>query len=88
MIPYMLPRTSLWRLSSFSTIHSVSIVLRRKQYAANIVARFEKGGFREKWIGLGASDEDIDAVIRDAKAWAADEDGWFAILQNELICRV
>ncbi|KAF2017451.1 S-adenosyl-L-methionine-dependent methyltransferase [Aaosphaeria arxii CBS 175.79] len=60
----------------------------RKRHAENLIGRFERGEHREKWKRLGASDEDIDTVIRDVKAWRDDVDGWYAILQGQVICGV
>lgn len=45
----------------------------------------EEGSTRGKWKKLGATDEDIDTVIRDLENWAEDEDGWYAQLHTENI---
>lgn len=59
----------------------------RKRWYNTWVGRFQHGT-REKLKERGATDEDIELVSRDLKAWAENVDGWFAILQGELICFV
>ncbi len=58
----------------------------RKFHAGNMMARLEEGGHRDKFKKVGASDEMVDAMLRDWKVWAEDPDGWFAIAQCEVVC--
>jgi hypothetical protein len=55
-------------------------------YAGNMVGRIEKAGWRDKFLGMGASEEDIQTIVDDLKKWADDVDGWYAIMQCEVTC--
>jgi hypothetical protein len=57
-----------------------------KFYAGNLIGRVENAGWREKFMKLGATEEEVDAVISDLKKWEEDVDGWHAIMQCETIC--
>ncbi|KAF2259040.1 S-adenosyl-L-methionine-dependent methyltransferase [Lojkania enalia] len=48
--------------------------------------RIQQGGMRERFMTLGASEEDINLMIKDLDAWERDIDGWFAILHGETMC--
>jgi SAM-dependent methyltransferase len=48
-----------------------------------IKSDFAKGAARE-----GASEEDLNRMSQAWRDWAQHEDGWFAILHGEMICRV
>ncbi|KAF2116885.1 S-adenosyl-L-methionine-dependent methyltransferase [Lophiotrema nucula] len=53
-------------------------------FGLHMLGRVE--GSTEQYKALGATDQEIDLMKRDLKAWAEDVDAWFAILQAELIC--
>lgn len=60
----------------------------RKWWAGIFLGRMESGGSRERWKRLGATDEELEIMERDVKAWAEDVDGWYAQLNAEVICWV
>ncbi|ORY07945.1 methyltransferase type 11 [Clohesyomyces aquaticus] len=60
----------------------------RKWFSEGLWGRIEKGGQGEKFRELGASEEDVDMMIKDLKAWADDVDGWHGQIQCQIICRV
>ncbi len=33
----------------------------------------------DKYKGLGASEEEVEVILRDLKVWGEDVDGWFAV---------
>ena len=45
-------------------------------------------GVGEKYKQLGATDEEVQTMVQDARTWAEDVDGWFAIMQGTIICPV
>jgi len=57
-----------------------------KFHAGGFVGRIENAGWREKFVELGASEEEVDTVVSDLKKWEEDVDGWHAIVQCETIC--
>ena len=57
-----------------------------KFHAGSFVGRIENAGWREKFVELGASEEEVDTVVSDLKKWEEDVDGWHAIVQCETIC--
>jgi ubiquinone/menaquinone biosynthesis C-methylase UbiE len=61
---------------------------KRNFLAGNMISRIEVAGHRAKFVRLGATVEEVDAIVRDLKAWKDDEDGWYAVMNCEVICYV
>jgi ubiquinone/menaquinone biosynthesis C-methylase UbiE len=59
---------------------------KREFLAGAMIGRIEKAGHREKFVKLGATEEDVDAMLRDLKIWRDDVDGWYAVMNCEVIC--
>lgn len=53
-----------------------------------MIARIEKGGHRAKFAQLGATDEDVDAIVRDLRHWKDDKGDWYAVMNWEFVCFV
>ncbi|KAF2462967.1 methyltransferase type 11 [Lindgomyces ingoldianus] len=60
----------------------------RRRFSEGLSGRIENAGMGGKFRGLGASEEEVGAMVRDLKAWAEEVDGWFGILQVQVICWV
>ncbi|OAL04676.1 S-adenosyl-L-methionine-dependent methyltransferase [Phaeosphaeriaceae sp. SRC1lsM3a] len=69
-----------------ASVESGSTKEKRDVFADNMLARFESAGWREKWAKLGASEEEIETVVRDLKKWKEDVDSWYAITNAETVC--
>jgi hypothetical protein len=37
-------------------------------------------------VALGATEEDVDMMVRDLKVWRDDVDGWYSIMNCEVVC--
>jgi ubiquinone/menaquinone biosynthesis C-methylase UbiE len=59
---------------------------KREFLAGAMMGRIEKAGHREKFVKLGATEEEVDAILRDLKIWRDDVDGWYAVMNCEVIC--
>lgn len=59
----------------------------RALFAGMMVGRIEHAGHKEKYLKLGATEEEIRCIVEDFKKWAEDVDGWSAMLHCETICR-
>ena len=51
-----------------------------------MVGRIEEGGHREKYLKLGASEEEVDTIVRDWKTWMEDGDAWWGMFNCEVVC--
>jgi SAM-dependent methyltransferase len=60
----------------------------REKLGGIMVGRIEEGGHREKYLSLGASEEEIDAIVRDWKSWVQDVDAWWGMFNCEVVCEV
>jgi SAM-dependent methyltransferase len=61
----------------------------KRSFLADVmIARIEKAGHRAKFVKLGATNEEIDGVVRDLEMWRDDVDGWYAIMNCEVVCFV
>ena len=65
------------------TVHSTAE--EREQWAGTTVARIEQGGHRQKYKEVGATDEEIDSIVRDVARWREDVDGMHWIVQFEVL---
>jgi hypothetical protein len=36
-------------------------------------------------VKLGATDEEINGIVKDLRLWRDDQDGWYAIMNCEVI---
>lgn len=50
--------------------------------------RIVKSDFAKGAAKHGATEDDLHRLSEAWRTWAADEDGWFAILHGEMICRL
>jgi SAM-dependent methyltransferase len=60
----------------------------RSYLGKSMVARIEEAGHGAKFTQLGASQEDVDAMVTDLKLWMEDDDGWYAAMNCEVLCFV
>jgi hypothetical protein len=58
---------------------------KREFLADNMIARIEKAGHRVKFVKLGATDEEVDGIVKDLRLWKNDKDGWYAVMNCEVI---
>jgi SAM-dependent methyltransferase len=57
----------------------------RAMYAGNMIARIEQGGHRQKYETLGATQEEVDIMVRDLRRWRDDVDAVHHIVQYEVV---
>lgn len=57
----------------------------KERYAENMMARIREGGHKKKYMDLGASEEDVDLILKDLEAWRDDPDGVHWIVQFEMV---
>ncbi|KAF3034387.1 hypothetical protein E8E12_002589 [Didymella heteroderae] len=60
----------------------------RERLGRIMVGRIEEGGHREKYLKLGASEDEVDQIARDWKRWVEDVDAWWGMFNCEVICEV
>jgi hypothetical protein len=72
--------------SARGNIELILISLVGAYVGGNYIARFERAGWRDKYIAAGASAEDVDTIVADLKKWKEEVDGWHAVMQCETIC--
>ncbi|KAJ4367969.1 hypothetical protein N0V86_009810 [Didymella sp. IMI 355093] len=60
----------------------------RQKIGKIMIARIEEGGHREKYKKLGASEEEVDAIVRDWGVWMEDVDAWWCSVNCEVVCEV
>jgi SAM-dependent methyltransferase len=61
----------------------------KRDFLADVmIARIEKAGHREKFVKLGATDVEINGIVKDLRLWKDDKDGWYAVMNCEVICPV
>lgn len=65
------------------TVHSTRE--EREGWAGTLIARIEQGGHRQKYKEVGATDEEVDMIVRDVTRWKSDVDGMFWIVQFEVL---
>lgn len=59
---------------------------KRLWWRDTIGGRLAKGEpFRQSWLEMGASDEEIDEHKAWIDKWAEDDNGWYAMLQSEVL---
>lgn len=59
---------------------------KRLWWRDTIGGRLAKGEpFRQSWLDIGASDEEIDEHKAWIDKWAEDENGWYGMLQSEVL---
>lgn len=60
----------------------------RKWWNDQWVDRLAKGSeYRRQIVDSGTTEEEVEEILQDLRLWEQDEDGWFAVLQSEVICR-
>jgi ubiquinone/menaquinone biosynthesis C-methylase UbiE len=60
----------------------------REKLGRIMVGRIDEGGHREKYLKLGASEEEVDSIVRDWKKWVEDVDSWWGMFNCEVVCEV
>jgi SAM-dependent methyltransferase len=63
-----------------------SVTMEDPKWFARVMTERIQDGTAEKFKKFGATDDDIESMISDFKAWSQDEDAWMAILQVEVLC--
>lgn len=58
----------------------------RERLGRIMVGRIEEGGHREKYLKLGATEDEVDAIVQDWKAWVQDVDAWWGMFNCEVVC--
>jgi ubiquinone/menaquinone biosynthesis C-methylase UbiE len=76
------------RIVKDASVQVMATQEKRDFLAEVMIARIEKAGHREKFVQLGATEEDIDTIVRDLRHWKGDKDGWYAVMNCEVICFV
>lgn len=61
---------------------------KRERLGRIMVGRIEEGGHREKYIKLGATEEEIDTIVSDWERWVEDVDAWWGMFNCEVVCEV
>ncbi|KAJ4369064.1 hypothetical protein N0V83_006147 [Neocucurbitaria cava] len=57
-----------------------------KKFLAGVMAgRIEQGGHRKKYLELGASEEEVDEIVKGWREWEKDVDGWFTGVNCEVL---
>jgi SAM-dependent methyltransferase len=59
----------------------------RRAFAEPMIGRILKGGTGEKFMERGASVEHVQIIVEDFKKWMEDVDGWFCVVNCEVILR-
>jgi SAM-dependent methyltransferase len=76
------------RIVKDASVQVMATQAKREFLSSVMIARIEKAGHRAKFVQLGATDENIDAIVRDLGLWKDDQDGWYAVMNCEVICFV
>ena len=72
------------KIGAGTTVHADEEV--RRWFADAGLGKLKDGDtFRESWRGVGITDEEVERTREALKAWAADEDAWYAALQAEIL---
>ncbi|CAO2651141.1 Nn.00g094380.m01.CDS01 [Neocucurbitaria sp. VM-36] len=58
----------------------------RQFHASVMVARIDEAGHRKKFSEIGASEEEIDEMVRGWREWDGNVDGWYGMMHCEVIC--
>ncbi|KAI9759462.1 MAG: hypothetical protein M4579_002302 [Chaenotheca gracillima] len=69
---------------------SVSVVAteeERRWWGTLHADRVEKSDVGKTFQEVGATEEQLRVIVRALREWAEDVDGWYALLQSEVICR-
>lgn len=74
------------RITKGASVQVLGTPEERSVRANVVVGRIEEGGHREKFLGVGASAEEVDEIVRGWRAWGENVDGWFASVDCEVVC--
>ena len=59
----------------------------REFYAAMNRDRFTQSDLRVKFKDAGLTDAELDEIVQGFQTWKDDPDGWYSIMQGEILCR-
>lgn len=59
----------------------------RRAFAEPMIGRLEVGGTGDKFRERGASKEDVELALSDLRKWMEDVDGWYCLVNVEVIMR-
>lgn len=76
------------RIVKKASVQVIATPEERKFKAGIMVARIEEGGHRAKFLEIGATHEEIDEIVKGWTEWERDVDGWYAIVNCEVVCWV
>jgi ubiquinone/menaquinone biosynthesis C-methylase UbiE len=74
------------RIVKDASVQVIATQEKRSFLAGVMVKRIEEAGQRSKFVELGATEEDVDEMVRDLKLWQDDVDGWYSIMNCEVVC--
>jgi ubiquinone/menaquinone biosynthesis C-methylase UbiE len=74
------------RMVKGASVQVIATREKREFLAGMMVKRIEEAGQRGKFVGMDATEEEVDGMVRDIKVWRDDVDGWYSIMNCEVIC--
>jgi ubiquinone/menaquinone biosynthesis C-methylase UbiE len=74
------------RIVKDASVQVIATQEKRDFLGGMMVKRIEDAGQRGKFVALGATEEDVDMMVRDLKVWRDDVDGWYSIMNCEVVC--